>query len=162
MRLIRSSSATRNVVLAVAVLLVLGMFAFPALAAHRTQFIHAKQLFERPTAGNTSNSDCASGTFEASGVINATGNSRSCAREFNQPAIVKGTTQLHNGDDLTIAWKIQCQDTDGRARHFECKGQWSVNGPNWTGGGNVRVILDFFEPPYGSADFTFNGNLSPA
>ena len=25
------------------------------------------------------------------------------------PVIVSGTTQLHNGDDLTVDWKIQCK-----------------------------------------------------
>jgi hypothetical protein len=144
------------VLVAAVALLVLGAFALPAHAAHRTQFIHTMEFFEAPP------SECANGTFEASGVVTATGNSRSCARHFHSPQIVRGTTQLHNTDDLTVHWKIQCDDTDGRARHFECTGQWQVNGPNWKGGGNARTVLDFTAHPFGSVEFTFNGNLSPA
>lgn len=153
--------SNRVILLALCLLVVAGAFAAPAIAAgQRNQFIHTHQFFERPFAGNTSNSDCATGDFEATGMVSADGWARTCARHFNPPQIVRGTTQLHNGDDLTVDWKIQCKDTDGRARRFECKGQWWVHGPNWTGGGNTRVVLDFFEGPYGSVDFTFNGNLT--
>jgi hypothetical protein len=163
MRLRKPGAGTRVVLVAVSALLVISAFALPALAAgQRTQFIHTHQFFERAQAGNTSNSDCASGTFEASGVVSASGNARTCARHFRPPSIVQGTTQLHNGDDLTVDWKIQCDDTDGRARHFECTGQWTVRGPNWRGGGNTRVVLDFLDGPYGSVDFTFNGKIGPA
>lgn len=156
MRLHRPGAGSRVVLLAVSVLLVLSAFAVPAFASHRTQFIHAKQWFEAP------NQQCASGTFEASGAFNATGDARSCARLFYPPSKVKGTTELHNSDDLSVKWNVQCRDEDGRARHFECTGQWKVDGPNWVGGGQARLVLDFVAAPYGTADFTFNGNLSPA
>ncbi len=161
MRLTKLTPGSRTTLVLLAAVLVLGLFAFPASAAgQRTQFIHTHQFFERPFAGRTANSDCASGTFEATGVISTGGDARSCARKFRPPQIVSGTTQLHNGDDLTVDWKIQCDDTDGRAQHFECTGQWTVRGPNWTGGGNTRVVLDFLDGPNGSVDFTFNGKLA--
>jgi hypothetical protein len=156
MRLRGPSASSRAVLLAVSVLLVLSAFALPASASHRTQFIHAKQWFESPRQ------ECASGTFEASGAVTASGNARSCARKFYPPSKVKGTTELHNGDDLSVVWNVQCRDEDGRLRHFECTGQWRVDGPNWVGGGQARLVLDFVAAPYGTADFTFNGNLSPA
>jgi hypothetical protein len=156
MHLLRRSSSARIVLLAISFVLVVAVLALPSLAAagDRNEFIHTTQWFESPAL------ECASGEFEATGVFAATGRARSCARQFSSPSIVRGTTQLHNGDDLTLRWRMQCDDPDGRARHFECKGQWSVDSPNWQGGGNLRAVLDFVAAPYGSIDFTFNGNLT--
>ncbi|MCA1726507.1 MAG: hypothetical protein LC722_02285 [Actinobacteria bacterium] len=158
MHLLRRSAASRIALLALSVTLIIGAFAVPALAAHRNQFIHTVELFEN---SGGSLPDCANGWFEASGQVDANGSSRSCARGFGRSGKVVGTTQLHNGDDLTVSWRIDCTfDGTDRARHFSCEGQWSVNGPNWKGGGSARAVLDFTVPPYGQVEFTFNGNLT--
>jgi hypothetical protein len=151
MRLIRRPGS-RTALLALSVLLVIGLFAMPALAAHRNQFITGNGWFE-PFP-----SECANGTFDADGVIDAHGDFRLCGRNFRAPGIVTGTIQMHNSDDLSSHFKVQCKATDGdRARHFDCKGQWAVDGPNWQGGGNLRVIIDFTT---GEFDFTAQGNLT--
>lgn len=150
----RLRAGSRVLLVALAIALIVGAFAIPATAAHRNQFIRTIQFFESPTA------ECAVGEFTATGEFEARGQARSCARQFRSPSIVQGSTQLLNGDRLRIQWKVQCEvDQADRPRHFDCRGQWQVDGPNWQGSGNVRIVLDFYAAPYGSADFTFVGNL---
>jgi hypothetical protein len=161
MRLGTVSKGTRIVVLALASLLLVGLFALPAFAAgQHNQFIHTNEYFEK---GDSKLPDCSSGTFEATGQVVADGWSRTCARGFGKAGIVTGTTQLHDGDDLTVHWKVHCVfDGNDRFRHFDCKGQWWVDGPNWTGRGNTRAVLDFSKGPYGQVEFTHNGDLTAA
>jgi hypothetical protein len=152
MRLTKLSPGSRTTLVLLAAVLVLGMLAMPSFAAHRNVHITGQGFFE-PFP-----SECATGDYQAEGVWFGHGDFRICGRQFRSPSIVQGTLQLHNSDDLSPSFKVQCKPTDGdRARHFDCKGQWSVNGPNWQGGGNLRIILDFTT---GALDFTAVGNLT--
>jgi hypothetical protein len=153
MRLLRRSAGARIAMLAISLLLVIAAFALPSIAAHRNEFITGDGRFEPAP------SECATGTFVADGVFDAHGDFRTCGRNFRVPGIVIGTIEMHNSDDLTLKFKAQCRrnDDDNRTRHFDCKGQWEVNGPNWQGAGNLRITIDLTT---GEFDYSAQGNLT--